>query len=433
MSIFLFMDILLPFLEACMYFLLFEAFFKRRFRSNWYYFVGLVLLACLIVVINHYFLYSIYNILGIIAAALLVSFSLYRGRMEYFLMVAILNILISALAENITTSILANVFNCTAEMIVDVPELRALGILVSKAGALAICNAIRIKMKKQRLKIGDGYWFLFLFLFVLSLATVLLLALLSLVSHETRYNTWIMFCDIGLFGSTFVVLYLYEKMAKQFEFMRVQERYDQQLEFQLQHQKELLAKQEELRRFRHDQANQLTALKGYFSKKDYDGGIHYIERLQENVVEIDNASAILTGNTALDAVINSKKALAESMNITFTMRVQISNEIQLAPVDSCIIFGNALDNAIEACNRCKDDQKRIYLFLREDSQGLFCRIENTAPIQKKNSLATSKEDSVNHGLGLVNIISALARYGSEPVIEQQDGLFTLFFMIFYAK
>lgn len=121
------------------------------------------------------------------------------------------------------------------------------------------------------------------------------------------------------------------------------------------------------------------------------------------------------------------------MNITFTMRVQISNEIQLAPVDSCIIFGNALDNAIEACNRCKDDQKRIYLFLREDSQGLFCRIENTAPIQKKNSLATSKEDSVNHGLGLVNIISALARYGSEPVIEQQDGLFTLFFMIFYAK
>ena len=100
------------------------------------------------------------------------------------------------------------------------------------------------------------------------------------------------------------------------------------------------------------------------------------------------------------------------------------------PEDVCVIFGNALDNAIEACGKVKTADKHIDVVMIQQEDEVFCKITNTtvAPIQ--STLKTTKADKENHGFGLLNIKRALEKYDSEPIIETTDHQFTLLFTLF---
>lgn len=140
--------------------------------------------------------------------------------------------------------------------------------------------------------------------------------------------------------------------------------------------------------------------------------------------------SINTGNNALDAILSTKKSLAESKDIVFNNEIRIQERLPLDAKDLCIIFGNALDNAIEACDRLPENaEKRIDLLLVQDAHTLFCTLSNTAPANNDRRFTTSKTDTINHGFGLQNIRDALANYGAEPVIEQEGERFSLSFNI----
>ena len=111
---------------------------------------------------------------------------------------------------------------------------------------------------------------------------------------------------------------------------------------------EILVMQKQIKKFRHDSSHHFTALKGYFINNQNQEGLTYIEKLNN---DFEQGKIVDTGNTAFDAIISSKKALAESKNIKFVTRIQIPEMLELDAVDLCVIFGNALDNAIEACEK----------------------------------------------------------------------------------
>lgn len=81
-----------------------------------------------------------------------------------------------------------------------------------------------------------------------------------------------------------------------------------------------------------------------------------------------------TGNTALDAVIGTKKAIAEGKNIVFNTKIQIPESLRADAVDLCVIFGNALDNAIEAAEKMPEGERKISLTIICQDERLFCRI-----------------------------------------------------------
>lgn len=64
---------------------------------------------------------------------------------------------------------------------------------------------------------------------------------------------------------------------------------------------------------------------------------------------MDTDKVVDTGNPALDAIISAKQAVVAQKGIAFHYQLQIPKQLPIAPEDICVIFGNALDNAIEAC------------------------------------------------------------------------------------
>ena len=84
---------------------------------------------------------------------------------------------------------------------------------------------------------------------------------------------------------------------------------------------------------------------------------------------------------------------------------------------------NAIDNAIEACEKVKD--KYILVSITSDEKMLKIIIENTSPYVeiKDNKIKTTKSDNIRHGYGIKSIKSALKNNDGLISLDYQNGIF----------
>ena len=86
------------------------------------------------------------------------------------------------------------------------------------------------------------------------------------------------------------------------------------------------------------------------------------------------------------------------------------------------LFGNALDNAIEASSQTKE--KFIVINIASNKQKIEICIENSSnPVElHNNTIFTTKQDAKNHGLGLSSIIRTLDKYNGKLYISYNNGI-----------
>lgn len=429
MTVFDLADATTPFFDACMFFLLFEAFLVRRpLKRSRCFLIGIPLLTLGIAVSNHFLMYQLGNALVMIGVALLVARLFYQGSIGKLILSVIMGTVLMSATEIIVMYFITMALNVSVQDVIDVPAYRFVGIVLSKLSGLAVCYILRLTWREKPFELSRSFWIQF-FLFFLNVTMIfLLLFKMSYELHNPYYDTVAVFCTLGLLVNTFSALYLYERLAKQNETIQAEQQYRQHLKEQLKHLDDIVAKQEELRRFKHDMGNQLVALETYFEKDDCSEGRAHIQALMQWFDEA--RPTVYTGNTALDAILSTKKTLAERQGIRFSTLLQIEKDLPVAPVDICVIFGNALDNAIEACGKVKTADKHIDVVMIQQEDEVFCKITNTTFAPTQGALKTTKADKENHGFGLMNLKRVLEKYDSEPIIETTNCQFTLLFTLF---
>lgn len=136
-----------------------------------------------------------------------------------------------------------------------------------------------------------------------------------------------------------------------------------------------------------------------------------------------------TGSAILNTLLGEKTQQCKEKHITFSCVTQFQTLAPLQGMDICAIVGNALDNAIEACERMPEDAKReINLRILQTDAFLAFKVENTfAGVLKKErgKIISSKVDADNHGIGLDSIRYSTEKYGGEMNIETSSERFTL--------
>lgn len=418
--------------EAVMFFMMMDGFFERRKRfSAWQYVIGIAILTMAIRMVNNYLLFRVGNAFGMVLATVLTSLYFYQTSWLKRIFVIFFSwALLIGTIETLTLNVICLVFGITANECLNTSAYVVLGIIISKFWGLAVGYALCTKSKLKEIELDKGYWFLFILL--LTSATITTFLILGMLSEldDTDYNIMVMISCIGLFGGTFLALYLYARSQQQNQIIRYQEQAEQQMRFQLQHMDETILSQNKLRALRHDMNSHLIALESYFDHDDITGGKQYISTLVDQFQQ--TTPTINTGNNALDAILSAKRSLAESKGIAFHTSITVQKDLPIAPEDCSVIFGNALDNAIEACDRLPADaEKSINLFLQQDATSILCKITNTAPPNTEKTFLTSKADKVNHGFGMKNIKEALEKYPSLYNFKQQENQFEFSFSVFY--
>lgn len=417
--------------EAVMFFMLFDTFFERRRQfPAWQYVVGVVVLAMLIKLSNAYLLFKAGNIIGMILAAIFVSGYYYRTSIKRRIFLPVFTWALWSAIETITFNSITLLFNITASEAMNIPGYLVLGIIISKSIQFIISYVVYVKKIFRNIELGKVYWIVFLILFFIATCVSYFIFWTLDQINDPNYNLLAMFCTLSLYISTFLAFYLFVRSQRQNQIIRYQEQAEQQMRFQLQHMDETILSQNKLRAMRHDMNSHLIALKSFFDARDFKGGSRYIENLDTQFQQA--ALSVTTGNNALDSVLSAKRSLAESKGIAFHTKIKIQENLPIAPEDCSIIFGNALDNALEACERLPADaEKSINLFLQQDATTIFCKITNTAPPNTEKTFLTSKADEVNHGFGMKNIKEALEKYPSLYNFKQQENQFEFSFSVFY--
>lgn len=135
-----------------------------------------------------------------------------------------------------------------------------------------------------------------------------------------------------------------------------------------------------------------------------------------------------SGNPYLDLILRDKARLAREKQIDLQIIAHLEDVDFIAPLDISTIFGNALDNAIEAAEKCPPGERLITLKTAPAYASLLVRVENTM-VGTAADGCTSKGDPFLHGFGLANIRAAVARYDGAMSIRSKDGLFKLHVML----
>lgn len=200
---------------------------------------------------------------------------------------------------------------------------------------------------------------------------------------------------------------------------------DEQLKNQTAHYEELYRYQNELRMFRHDIKNKLSAIAGLLQNEKTREALEAIEK--ENEFLTRSAAAVInTGNPALDASLQSKLLLAKRENIFLDVKLNIAQEIKIPPAELGVIVGNLLDNAIEGVQKTSDKDKKIIVEIVAIAGRVSFHTENKISENTgKKTFTTSKEDTVNHGFGLKSIKAIAEKYDGEIFISTDNGIFSI--------
>lgn len=111
-----------------------------------------------------------------------------------------------------------------------------------------------------------------------------------------------------------------------------------------------------MRGWRHDYHNHLQAMKAYVKMGEYDKLDVYLKLLEK---DLDNVNQLVEcGNVNLDAVLNSKISLALNNGIDVEYKATCPPSLAVNDIDLCALIGNLIDNAVEACEKMKKDEKQ---------------------------------------------------------------------------
>ncbi len=428
MNVYEFVDILTCFFEALMMFILLDTYCVRRKNINLpMYFGGIIGLMVLILISNTVFNYGLMNAVGMSLCVFIASF-MFKGNIPTKIILSAIGVLILALMEILTMFIISGILNVTTTVAVEDSSLRLLGMIISKMLTFALVLLMRTLVKERELKMKPSYWVLFFLIFASAHLAVFLLFTLSFNSHSTYLHGASALCSFGLLASTGIALFLYQRLSKQAEVEKQKQIFEQQLISQSKHLDEILVTQEQFKKFRHDLKNHLIVINSMFEENKCEDGIEYVKKINSSVSV--NKHLIDTGNIALDAIISTKKAIAASKGIDFRLKLQIPEKLPVDANDICVIFGNALDNAIEACEKIESGNKEIAVTLVYEDNSLYCDITNSVSKHIDKSLKTIKNDKKNHGFGINNIKTVLEKYNTNPVITLDDNAFAIKFILF---
>lgn len=413
-------------LGAFVMFTFYDSFLVRRDNiKSWAYLIGMLGLSVALMICNKIFPDSLTNNVFMVTATFIASF-LYNGQLKVKFALALFNVVLSFVMESLVLFLIMMIGGFSAEEVIDSQALRILGVALSKLSYLTVAYLICLWNKRRIRRLDGKTALLFMIALVGSVVNLFILCEFQYNSYLEYMNIWTVVGSVLILLSFFSMLYLFTHLSEQSEKITEQRLMEQQLNSRIKYYNDMIATETELRKLRHDLKNHLILLRRDFEEGNNIQGINYIDGLADRLhLSGDGAK---TGNGNIDAIVSVKKKEAEGKGITFEWDMAAPNKIKAEPADLCIILGNALDNAIEACEKINNGKRNINIEMFYKNGMLSCTITNSVN-DKEFSMTSRKGDAKNHGIGLNSIRSAVEKYSGILNTEYSKGFFTLSFVI----
>lgn len=179
-----------------------------------------------------------------------------------------------------------------------------------------------------------------------------------------------------------------------------------------------------MRGWRHDYHNHIQTMKAYLQMNKIEELNQYLNNLDNDLTTVD--TVIKTGNVMIDAILNSKISLAKAKDINVNAKAIVPNQLKILEIDLCVIIGNLLDNAIEACLKIENENDRfirIYVDIFKEQLYISVQNANGGMIKKIGKTYQSTKLTNSHGFGLKRIDNIVNKYNGYINRQNEEGVF----------
>jgi sensor histidine kinase regulating citrate/malate metabolism len=186
----------------------------------------------------------------------------------------------------------------------------------------------------------------------------------------------------------------------------------------------------QMRGWRHDYHNHIQTVKAHLRLGQYPEIASYLDKLDTDLTSVD--TVIKTGNVMVDAILNSKISLAASKHIKVTAKATVPKALSVSEIDLCIIIGNLLDNAAEACAKLPDEDDRfirVYIDILKGQLYIYVSNAVRGSAVKSGKAYVSTKDAPGHGFGLMRIDKIAGKYGGFVNRQSEEGIFATEIML----
>ncbi len=180
---------------------------------------------------------------------------------------------------------------------------------------------------------------------------------------------------------------------------------------------------EETRIARHDLRQHLNLIQAYLDNGDNEALENYLNEYRKSLPTDTTES--YCGNYTVDVVMRYYGGQAKPLGIKFDTRIDIPEDIEVAEPDVCVIFGNLLENALEACGSQQSGKKFIRTRAKIiGKKAISLTVDNSCdrqPTENGESYLSSKRDGT--GIGLISVRNIAKKYNGVADFSYKDGVF----------
>jgi len=406
--------------------------FGRRFESITYYAIAATVMTGIVYLLNILETPALMAVGIVFALSLLISLTLYNGKFrQSFLLLLIYNILWGGSEFGVLIGL---------SMILGSPENFALPTMHRLVGLvstkLVLFIVARLLIRYRQRKVTRLNWLHFLALLAFPGASIFTIISLDQMwqqgQQSVKVQPFAAAAVIALLFANLLVYYLFDRLQFESEERARLQLFRRQIELEKKNLTRAERQHTELQRLAHDLDKIITPISIYARQGKLEQVEESLSAIRRSIAE--NASSVHSGNAFLDALLAERMALAIQQDTKIRTQISLKNgELPIPAEDFCIILGNALDNATEACARLiKSADRQIHLMLRQEKGMLQLVLKN--PLSKPlnasgESFLSSKRDNNERGLGIDSMRRIVNRYRGSMDIDTSAGQFTLTIII----
>jgi len=280
-------------------------------------------------------------------------------------------------------------------------------------------------LKSGEIKLRTPEWLLIIATFAISAVVFSLIHSVQLEAFGQNGGVLLILSEVGLVAINVVCVFMMVNLSKANKIRTENMLLKQQNEYRKDYAENTQKQYEETKRLRHDMKQNYNAISTLAAQGKYDKLKGYLSDLSR-LIETTEA-AVNTGNDIADAILGSKLSYAKNHGIK-TLCGTVNDFAGIEDIDLCNLLGNMLDNAIEACMTCPDEEEKYLEVSISANNGNITVITkntfNSDVIGKNPKLLTTKDDITEaHGFGIRTIRNIAAKYQGRAEFYAEEDLF----------
>lgn len=251
------------------------------------------------------------------------------------------------------------------------------------------------------------------------------------LSMETSSKRSLIMC-ISIIISIVLTYYFMLYMMERFNYLarkqHEDEMYRKEMHYKEVYYAEIDKRNEYVHHLKHDMKNKLIELHHLLESGDMQGLSEQLTIYCDELDKIDENR--YSNNPIVDSVLRIKLGVAKSEGVKIDTSIRIPKQMQLEHGDIGVLYGNLLDNAIEACRKVEKEKRFIKIENKFTDGKMLLIVENSKPEERNENLITTKKDNYSHGRGIHSIRKVVEKYNGTITFTDKGEFFEVSAMLY---